>query len=88
MKYKLPEHVSLTDVDNNAVILDLEAGHYFGLNHVGNYFLHLLTQNIDHELAITEIAKKFSTDVEQVNSDINALIEQLIEKKLLHCIGE
>ena len=86
MKYQLLEHVSFTQVDDEAVLLDLNTGTYFGLNHVGTHFLNIV-QNAasdDHiEEASKEIALKYQIEQQQVRTDLLELIEQLKQSSLL-----
>ena len=84
MKYRLAEHVTLTEVDNEVVLLDLNAGQYFGLNHVGARFLKQLGN--DKQEVIANLAKYYQTDQTQVESDINELMDSLIEQKLVALI--
>jgi len=83
MKYRLAEQVSLTDVDDQAVLLDLDSGTYFGINHVGAYFLRLMESDYNSQQAIQEIARHYDVDTKNVETDINELIEQLIAQKLI-----
>jgi len=81
MKYCLAEHITLTEVDNEVVLLDLKAGHYYGLNHVGAFFLKQLSK--EKQEVISAIAKHYKTDQAQVENDIDELINSLIEQKLI-----
>ena len=81
MKYRLAEHVTVTEIENEAVLMDLNAGQYFGLNHVGARFLKQL--NDDQQEVVANIAKYYQTDQKEVAKDIDELIEQLLDKKLL-----
>jgi len=81
MKYRLAEHVTVTEIENEAVLMDLNAGQYFGLNHVGARFLKQL--NDDPQEVVANIAKYYQTDQKEVAKDIDELIEQLLDKKLL-----
>ena len=88
LKYKLIDHVSLTRVDNDMVLLDMHEGQYYGLNHVGAQFLNLIQNNTELDDAIMQIAQSFTTDYNQVKGDINDLIKQLIAKKILEIVNE
>ena len=88
LKYKLIDHVSLTSVDSDMVLLDMHEGKYYGLNNVGAQFLNLIQKNTEIDDAIMQIADSFTTDYNQVRIDINDLIKQLIDKNLLESINE
>lgn len=84
MKYRLAEHVSLTEVDDGAILLNVALGHYYGLNHIGVHFLRLIQNNKTEHQAITEIAKHYQIKTDEVESDIKELITSLIEQKLIN----
>ena len=88
LKYKLIDHVSLTSVDSDMVLLDMHEGKYYGLNNVGAQFLNLIQKNTEIDDAIMQIADSFTTDYNQVRIDIHDLIKQLIDKNLLESINE
>ena len=79
----LPKHITLTEVDNQMVLLDMQAGQYFGVNHTGANFLKFIQKNGDLELAINAVADLYKTEYEQTKDDINSLVTQLLEQKLL-----
>ena len=83
MKYKLADHVTLTEVDNEVVLLDLNAGHYFGINHIGAYYLNAIHNQSNTSDTIYEIARDYQQDISQVSQDIDELIASLLEQGLL-----
>ena len=83
MKYLLADHVSLTEVDDEAVLLDLHSGAYFGLNHVGARFaIHLKAQK-SVDFATADIIEHYQASAATVKHDIAILLEQLLERKLI-----
>ena len=83
MKYQLADHVSLTKVDDEVVLLNLNTGTYYGLNHVGALLLTYLQDKKSLEFATAAIAEQYQTPHTTVNQDIALLLEQLLEQKLL-----
>ena len=83
MKYQLANHVSFTEVDDEAVLLDLNSGAYFGLNHVGALLLTHLQNKQSIEFAQQQIAAKYQISDTIVEQDIEALLAQLLEQKLI-----
>ena len=83
MKYQLADHVSLTEVDDEAVLLDLNSGAYYGLNHVGALLLAHMQDQQSIEFANAAIAKQYQTPHATVSQDIKVLIVQLLEQKLI-----
>ena len=83
MKYHLADHVSLTEVDEEAVLLDLDTGSYYGLNHVGALLISYLQDQQTLAFASSAIAKQYKTPHSTVVTDIELLVEQLLEQKLI-----
>jgi len=83
MKYQLASTVSLTEVDDEAVLLDLSSGAYYGLNHVGALLISHLQNQHSLEYASAEIAEHYQTPHATVSEDIRILVEQLLEQKLI-----
>lgn len=83
MKYHLADHVSLTEVDDEAVLLDLNSGAYYGLNHVGARLITHLKDQQSVEYSVSEIAKHYQTAATTVQHDIDVLVEQLLKQKLI-----
>jgi len=83
VKYQLPDHVSLTRIDDEAVLLDMNTGTFFGLNHVGAHFLTALQADQTYQSAASSIAKHYQIDLDGVSNDLETLLNQLLEKKLI-----
>ncbi len=82
-KLKLAEHVSFTELDDEAVLLDLQSGSYYGLNHVGVALIKALENGHDEQAAVDIIASAYQAPVAQVKQDISALLTDMLERKLL-----
>lgn len=83
MKYQLAEHISFTEVDDEVVLLDLNKGTYFGLNHVGAKFLKALQTNETYESALSKIAAEYQMDMLVISDDLKTLLKQLLEQELI-----
>jgi len=83
MKYTLAKHVSLTLVDDEAVILDLNSGAYYGLNHIGAQLVAELKQGHSSDHAIKNIAEQYQIPNATVEKDIQDLLSELLEQSLL-----
>lgn len=80
---KTADHISITEVDGEAVILDLNTGAYFGLNHVGRQFVQDIQEGLSLEQSATQIAAEYSVEEELVRQDLEQLLADLLEKSLL-----
>lgn len=81
--YQLSEHVSLTELEDEAVLLDLTSGAYYGLNHVGVMLITLLNEGADKTQAENKIAEHYGSPHQQVVSDVTLLIDEMLEQRLL-----
>lgn len=84
--FKLADHVSFTKIDDEAVLLDLNSGSYFGLNHVGIKLIEAFNDGLDKPGAVTSIAEHYQVSVSQVGQDVDALITDMLQKQLLQQI--
>lgn len=83
MKYQLAEHISLTEVDDEAVLLDLNIGSYFGLNHVGAQFLSALQADKSVQQATAGILNQYQHSAASIEQDLQELLQQLLDNKLI-----
>jgi len=81
--YQLAKHVSFTELDEEAVLLDLNNGTYFGLNHVGVMLVNELEKGANQQQAETQIAEHYKVPNEQVSADVASLIDEMLAQKLL-----
>ncbi len=81
--FRLAEHVSFTQVEDESVLLDLRNGGYYGLNHVGTRLLEHIRNNDELGVAIKTISLEYQTLESLVESDIEKLLAQLVEQRLL-----
>lgn len=80
---KLKENIILREMQGDAVLLNLETGDYYSLNHVGNEIIKGISEN----LSIDEISKRivniYEIDIETAKIDTVSLIDDLIENHIL-----
>lgn len=82
--YQLANNISFTELDDEMVLLNLNSGSYFGLNKTGIDILKLLIEGETVAEITPQLSEKYSIASEIMNDDINALINQLIDNKLIH----
>ena len=80
---RVPEHVVSEMLDGEAVIVNLETGHYFSLNEVGACFWHRFKETGSVSEARGAILDAFDVTPEQAANDIAKLIAELKRSKLL-----
>lgn len=79
----VPEQVLVRQLDDEIVILDLASESYFGLDEVGTAMWNEVTAVESIEHAYQSLLEQFDVEPETLRTDLQALLQQLIEKKLL-----
>ncbi len=83
IQYRLIDNISLTEVDDELVLLNLENGSYYGLNHIGTELVNAIKCNISIKQVILNISEQYQIETDVVSIDIQQLIDQLLDQKLL-----
>jgi hypothetical protein len=74
-------------LDRQTVILDLHSGEYFGLNETGARIWQLLDGRDTSEIAEV-LTREFEVSPTEAATAVNALIQQLLDKRLVEGCGE
>jgi len=77
------QDVVFRDLSGEAVLLNLRTGIYFGLNPSGTRMWQLLLETGDREKTLARIKDEYDVDDSSLRRDLDALIQQLLEKGLL-----
>jgi len=80
---KFPETVMQSTVDDEMVLMDTKNGEYFGLNKTGTVLLETLLETQRAASAIAKAVELFDAPEEVIAGDLEKLVEDLLEKKLL-----
>ncbi|MEO0451511.1 MAG: PqqD family protein [Pseudomonadota bacterium] len=88
VSYTVRDDVVFSDVQNGIALLDLDRNVYFTLNGTGA----VVWRSLEQPKSIDDLAKivseKYGVDTDQCLPDISALIDQLVEKKLVRVSNE
>jgi hypothetical protein len=79
----VPDDVVYRDVLGEAMILHLGTGTYFGLDPVGSRVWQLITERGALSAVCTAMADEFDAPADQIRADVLALVETLVDKRLL-----
>lgn len=83
MGYKIADNVVFRKIDDEAILLNVDSGHYYTLNNTGS---EILEQLIDDK-AIEKIAELLSTDfdvdLKSLMADIQEIIDDLINEDII-----
>jgi hypothetical protein len=83
VRFKPHDSVVFERVQQELVLLDVDSGTYYGLNEVGARLWDLLARGIDKEEALTKLLDEYNTTRDQLEHDVDRLIAELQNKRLL-----
>lgn len=75
--------VAAKDVDGEAVLINLTNGMYYSMDQVGGYIWSLIESGYDLDAIADMVAKRYEIEKSVANTDIEALVEQLLEENLV-----
>ncbi len=81
--FRLAENISITNIEDESVLLDLNSGSYYGLNHVGTLLLNELQQAHSLGQAIEAVSQRYQTHNRLVADDAHKLVNQLVTQNIL-----
>ena len=79
----VPEDVLISDVDGEAVILNLKTESYFGLDKVGARMWAAVTTSESVQAAYDKLSEEFDANPVELRQDLIEIIDKLIEHGLL-----
>lgn len=82
-RVQIPDGVLISNLQEEAVILNLESERYFGLDGVGTRMLTILANSDSIEAAYAVLAEEFDVDGVVLREDLLALVESLAQKGLV-----
>jgi len=86
MHIRLSPGTSLTVIEGKSVLFSVRTGQSYGLNEIAAEMLRLgLEGGLDH--AAERIAQSYDAPAAEVRSDIDALVQQLIELKFAQALA-
>lgn len=81
--FKLNSDVSVRVLENEAVLLNVRTGAYFGLNKVGTVIWQLYGEGKTVADVANNLCVRYGIPSERATADVQALTEKLLEKDLL-----
>jgi len=86
--YKASTKYLYSEIDSEAVILDINSGTYFGLNEVSNRIWQLLQTPSSQASLIAQILEEYDVSEEQVTADVKALLAEMLGTGLIEVVNE
>ena len=81
--FDVPAHVVVRELEGEMVLLDLEAGSYFGLNSVGARIWEHLSEGVSLKAAYTALMGEFDVEAGVLQDDMLELVASLEAAKLI-----
>ena len=82
-RFRVPDTVIAQTIAGETVILDLDAGLYFGLDPVGARIWELVAEGATLDAVAAQMVVEYDVARERVESDIDTLVTALLEKSLV-----
>jgi len=83
-RVSVPEDVLIRELDGESVILNLKSERYFGLDEVGTRMWEVLSTSGTIADAYQTLLSEYDVVPEQLQSDLDNLLEQLIQNGLIN----
>ncbi len=80
---EIPEGILFRELSGEAVLLNLNSEHYFGLDEVGTRIWQELNSSSTIEEAFNKIYAEYDVDRATLEKDFHELLEKLIEQGLI-----
>jgi hypothetical protein len=83
-RYRTSSPAVVSDtVDNETIIVNLDNGTYYDLNHVGAAIWEPLERGAGAVEIVAELVARFNADRAQAERDVDALVERLVDEGLI-----
>lgn len=86
--YKASTKYLYSEIDSEAVILDVNSGTYFGLNEVSNRIWQLLQTSTSKQQLVDQILAEYEVAESEVAKDIESLLKEMLDAGLVEVINE
>ncbi|MDE0686419.1 MAG: PqqD family protein [Candidatus Poribacteria bacterium] len=87
-RIKLKEEVFFEELDDQAVILNIQTSTYFGLNEVGTRIWNLLSEHKQVRIVYNKLIEEYDVAAEQIAKDLQIFINHLQSKELIDVYEE
>ncbi|MFN3596558.1 MAG: PqqD family protein [Rubricoccaceae bacterium] len=77
------DHIATADLGGEAVVLDAEAGRYFGLNEVAARILRLVSEPRSIAEIEAVLLSEYDVEPERLRADLMVFVQQMAERRLI-----
>jgi Coenzyme PQQ synthesis protein D (PqqD) len=82
------DSVVFAEVDNEAVLLNVETGVYFGLDEIGTEIWNLLSAGASEGEVVDKLLREYEVGLEQLSTDVGDFIAKLESHGLVRRTGQ
>lgn len=86
IKYQVSSNHLYSEIGDEAVILDLDSGVYYGLNDVGVDIWKLLQQPQTKESILKSLLEKYEVSVDLAGKDLESILKEMLSAGLIEII--
>lgn len=83
---RVPAHVLVCELDGEAVLLNTDSGHYFGMDEVGTRMWSLLAEHGRVEPVYRTLLEEYDVGEAELQHDLLGWIEELVAHQLLETV--
>ncbi|MEL6581049.1 MAG: PqqD family protein [Cyanobacteria bacterium J06621_12] len=88
MTYKASTKYLYSEIDSEAVILDINTGTYFGLNEVSNRIWQLLQSPASESEIVAQILIEYDVTQAEAEKDLRGLLQEMLSTGLIEVVNE
>ncbi|MEO1671819.1 MAG: PqqD family protein [Cyanobacteria bacterium J06631_2] len=88
MIYKASTKYLYSEIDSEAVILDINTGTYFGLNEVSNRIWQLLQSPASESEIVAQILIEYDVTQAEAEKDLRGLLQEMLSTGLIEVVNE
>jgi hypothetical protein len=79
----IPQNILFREIDDEAVILNIDSEHYYGLDNIGTRMWSLLAASETIQAAFDAMLAEYEVEPERLKADMEKLIKKLADKRLV-----
>lgn len=76
-----------TEVDGEVLMMDVDSGNYYGLDAIGSEIWRRLATPTEVAALCGQLEEEFDAPAAVIRRDVLALLDRLLEKKLIRVVG-
>jgi hypothetical protein len=87
-RFEAAPNVLVQNLDGESVLLNLDSGRYFGLDHMGSRIWTVLSASASVEEAYATLLAEYEVEPERLRRDLDELLANLVTHGLAHVRAE